>query len=733
MRPADKRNSGRVDGTMILLVLALFGSMAGLGYNFWQMQQQEAWDNQYRNLASDLRVTSQQINVSSREAFAGKEESFTALANQRAQFPRQLFKLRNGEPGAYPAPGASMEIYLTRIDEDWDAISRAADAITSARARILFIREVSTNLNTNIKQIQAYYADIVDILTDAPVSSATLLAAQQQLWLIERIGRNIDRILEGGASAQQAADEFRADAFMFQRNMESLRTGDRSRGINRLALPEAIETQNLVKELYEQVRVSVDEIYEATPELIAAAQAAQTISETIPSLAISIGNALVHVDQLADTRQFSSSTATYLALFAAFFLTLILFRFNGARAQERQSQAQAEATEEEVQRKVFEIQPLAEGNLSRDLTVTDGITKPIAIAINQLLDWMRGVVTSVNNSSLQVNQAVERSAKASADVKHSLEEVGSIVADTASTSNELSLINNHMADLAETTDKASEEAVAAAREGDVGIQTLMVSVEEIRESQQTVAKTSKRLGDDIEIVADLLFKIREVANAISTLAMNTRIEAASYSGEGGQRFAGIADETGKLANQTNDIVQEADRAIRSVSNRMAESNRNMEDATQSLVKLTGIASDVRERFERILLLSEQTRKYMGDMRQQIQQSSNSSSRVTESVSEILERTLSTQRASDRMDAATNDLRKLFDRLREDTQRFKLAEGEAGLPGQDAGMRQAAKADVPTLQAGKPARSKRAGERSLEPVDTDGGGAAIQGRFKKKAG
>ena len=106
--------------------------------------------------------------------------------------------------------------------------------------------------------------------------------------------------------------------------------------------------------------------------------------------------------------------------------------------------------------------------------------------------------------------------------------------------------------------------------------------------------------------------------------MNTRIEAASYSGEGGQRFAGIADETGKLANQTNDIVQEADRAIRSVSNRMAESNRNMEGATQSLVKLTGIASDVRERFGHILSLSENTRNYMSDMRQQIQQSGNSS-------------------------------------------------------------------------------------------------------------
>jgi twitching motility protein PilJ len=674
---------------MILLVLALLAGMAGFAYNLWQMNQAATWDDRYRSVASSLRVISQQINVSSREAFSGSEEAFAQLSSYRQQFPAQLNMLQNGDPAeGLPAPGASMAAYVDRIGADWATISSSADAILNAQPRILFIRNVSNNLNTNIKQIQAYYADIVDIMGDAQVSNATLLAAQQQLWLIERIGRNIDRILEGGDFASEAAEEFRRDALQFQRNAEGLRNGDRSRDIARLFQPEAVETLGLAFELYAQVSDSVDEIYNATPELIAAAAASETIAETIPSLSVSVGNALVHVDQLNDTRPFSATTATYLAGLCVLLFALIMFRFNGARAQERQAQVQAQATEAEIQNKVYEIQPLAEGNLSRDLTVTEGITKPIAVAINQLLDWIREVVTSVNSSSLQVNEAVELSAKASKQVKTSLEQVGSIVADTASTSNELSLINNHMAELAETTDQASDEAVAAAREGDVGIQTLMVSVEEIRESQQTVAKTSKRLGDDIEIVADLLFKIREVANAISTLAMNTRIEAASYSGEGGQRFAGIADETGKLANQTNDIVQEADRAIRSVSNRMAETNRNMEDATQSLVKLTGIASDVRERFERILSLSEQTRKYMGDMRQQIEQSSNSSSRVTESVSEILERTLGTQRAADRMDAATNDLRKLFDTLREDTQRFKLADDDGTAP---------RPADVPTLQ------------------------------------
>lgn len=674
MSPSILKQRGRVDSIMLLSALGLAGALAAFAYNIWQMSISSGWDEQYRGVASELRVTTQDIYVSSREAFSGQVAAFADLEASRGQFPRNLNILQNGAE-SLPQPGPAMTASVNRIVSDWDAVSESVEAILGAQDRILFIREVSENLNTNIKTIQAYYADLVDILGDTNVSKTTLLAAQQQLWLIERIGRNIDRILEGGANAQAAAEEFKQDALMFQRNMEGLRTGDELRDIDRITDADGIQTLNQAVELYALVSSSVNDIYDAHPELIRAAQAATVIADATPSLSENVGNALAQVDQLADDREWSGTTATYLAGLAVLLAALIALRLNGARTQERQSQAQAEATQAEVQQKVYEIQPLAEGNLTRELTETDGITQPIAVAINQLIAWIREVVTSVNNSSLQVTEAVEASAVASAEVKTSLEEVGSIVADTASTSSELALINNHMTELAETTDRASDEAVEAARQGDDGIQHLMVSVEDIRESQQTVAKTSKRLGDDIEIVADLLFKIREVANSISTLAMNTRIEAASYSGEGGQRFAGIADETGKLANQTNDIVQEADRAIRSVSNRMAESNRNMEGATQSLVKLTGIASDVRERFGRILSLSESTRNYMGDMRQQIQQSGQSSGHVTESVSDILEKILGTQQAANRMDAATNDMRSLFVRLREDTQRFKLEEDE----------------------------------------------------------
>lgn len=669
------KQKGATDSVLLLAGAALVATVAGLGINMYQMSAGAEQDDQYRSIASDLRVLTQDINVESREAFSGLTPAFDELAFSRSQFPGQLDALQNGTE-ELEAPGESMAPYTNRIAEQWATVGADVDAILDAKDRILFVREISTNLNANIKTIQAQYKDLVDILGDSNVSNETLLAAQEQLFLIERIGRNIDRILAGGDDAASAAEEFKQDALSFQRTMEGLRDGDRARGIDRLRGADALDVLNEAETLYAQVSGSVNDIYDSHQELIRAAQAAASITATTPELSVSVGNAMVHVDQLAENRTWSGTTAIFLVLVGIGLLAAIGIRFNGSRAQERQQQEQAQAMEAEVQQKVREIEPLTEGNLSRDLTVTKGITQPIAVAVNQLLDWMRSVVTSVNNSSEQVREAVEESSQASGDVKVSLGEVGSIVADTASTSVELREISSHMSELAETTSKASEEAVTAAREGDVGIETLMVSVEDIRESQQTVAKTSKRLGDDIEIVADLLFRIREVANAISTLAMNTRIEAASQSGEGGQRFAGIADETGKLANQTNEIVQEADRAIRSVSNRMAESNRNMEGATQSLVKLTGIAGDVRNRFGHILSMSENARNYMVEMSGQIVQSGESSSRVTESVSDILEKTLQTQRAADRMDSATNELRELFDRLAEDTARFKLAEETA---------------------------------------------------------
>ena len=103
------KQSGRVDGMLLLSALALVAALAGIAYNLWQMSLGADWDEQYRSVAAELRVTTQELNVSSREAFSGDVEAFSSLAISRREFPAQLSVLRNGD-ASLPAPGASMEL-----------------------------------------------------------------------------------------------------------------------------------------------------------------------------------------------------------------------------------------------------------------------------------------------------------------------------------------------------------------------------------------------------------------------------------------------------------------------------------------------------------------------------------------------------------------------------------------------------------------------------------------------
>ena len=71
MSPLNSKQHGRVDSLMLLSVAGLVAVMAGFAYNFWQMSISAGWDDQYRAAVSELRVATQDINVSSREAFSG--------------------------------------------------------------------------------------------------------------------------------------------------------------------------------------------------------------------------------------------------------------------------------------------------------------------------------------------------------------------------------------------------------------------------------------------------------------------------------------------------------------------------------------------------------------------------------------------------------------------------------------------------------------------------------------
>ena len=105
-----------------------------------------------------------------------------------------------------------------------------------------------TRLNDSLPELQAEHSTIVEILLDKNAPADQVSVAQKQSWLVERIGRNVDKMLRGGGDADTAADQFNLDANVFGKVLAGMTSGDRTLGISRVSDSEARESLNVVSE-----------------------------------------------------------------------------------------------------------------------------------------------------------------------------------------------------------------------------------------------------------------------------------------------------------------------------------------------------------------------------------------------------------------------------------------------------------------------------------------------------
>ncbi|MFV0276982.1 MAG: hypothetical protein ACK5HY_07335, partial [Parahaliea sp.] len=217
-----------------LIALAILACLGGVIYTVFMIQRDAGEEGVYRDMANDLRLQAQRIVSGARETGQGSQGTFDRLYGDIQPVRTALGQLE----------GVGMDAAVADIRARWESIQQAAPTLVNAGPRIVFIHGVSGELEQNIRPIQSEFAAVVDILLDEAVPVGTTNAAQRTLWLTERIARNIDKILAGGAESQRAADEFRTDAADFNRTIEALRNGSEVMGIQRIADPDAIDAIN---------------------------------------------------------------------------------------------------------------------------------------------------------------------------------------------------------------------------------------------------------------------------------------------------------------------------------------------------------------------------------------------------------------------------------------------------------------------------------------------------------
>ncbi|HHX83476.1 MAG TPA: chemotaxis protein, partial [Pseudomonadaceae bacterium] len=258
-----------------------------------------ARDRQNLDHASELRALSYRLTGLSRDATNGDEAAFSELRSVVGQMDSSWDQLRDSG-GELPTDS------LTAFESSFAGIQTQAGEIIEGQETIIFLHDVVSTLNDRLPQLQDQHTQVVDTLLDGRAPADQVAVAQAQSWRAERVGRNVDKMLAGGADAEAAADQFNRDANLFGRVLEGMKNGDIALGISRVTDSRARESLEQISTQFEFVSNSVQEIFDATPALFRARQASDRILDQSPALLESINGLSEAISALPANRTLSN-------------------------------------------------------------------------------------------------------------------------------------------------------------------------------------------------------------------------------------------------------------------------------------------------------------------------------------------------------------------------------------------------------------------------------------------
>ncbi len=200
-------------------------------------------------------------------------------------------------------------------------------------------------------------------------------------------------------------------------------------------------------------------------------------------------------------------------------------------------------------------------------------------------------------------------------------------------------MNATVMEVARNAGEASENARTTkekAVEGQELVGLVVTSIQALEQNSEELKSSMEELGQRTDSIGQVMNVITDIADQTNLLALNAAIEAAR-AGEAGRGFAVVADEVRKLAEKTMDATKEVGEAITSIQESTRTNISATENAVQSIVKSTDLASKSGDALDEIVQMVETSADQIEGIAAAAEEQSASSeqiSRATEEINEI---------------------------------------------------------------------------------------------------
>jgi len=392
----------------------------------------------------------------------------------------------------------------------------------------------------------------------------------------------------------------------------------------------------------------------------------------------------------------SQSPLTWLApvLAAAAFVALIVALVVALRTRRtvEKQRASADARQQEndrnqqaILRLLDELSSLADGDLTVQATVTEDITGAIADSINYAVDALRGLVTTINGSAIQLESATRQTQALS---QHLARASGAQSKQIASATESAASMAGSVEEVSGNAERASDVArhsVEVAHKGGDAVRRTIDGMNAIRETIQETSKRIKRLGESSQEIGNIVELINDIAEQTNILALNASIQS-SMAGEAGRGFAVVADEVQRLAERAANATKQIEVLVRTIQTDTNEAVVSMERSTTDVVGGALLAENAGAALEEIEQVSNQIASLVQNISGSARQQTGAAQNIARNMQVLKDISAQTAESTHATSIAIAKLAELSAGLRKSAAGFRLPGSGAERAGQSGSVR-----------------------------------------------
>jgi twitching motility protein PilJ len=665
----------------LLTVLVLVTVLAAIAA-FTLLSRAEQHGEQYVQRVAEQQVLGQKIAKYALEASAGGLASFERLRSDRDRFITLLDELKSGAHDAgLPASPESMSEPLREVEDRWLTLRAHVDEILANQNAILSIRKYVDVINNGIPKLQTASEDIVRTLVSSGADPQQVFVAARQLMLAQRLRDNVSRVLAGGTQTAAAIDQFSADADRFGKVLSGMLTGDDELGVARVSNAGAEAKIKQATRLFRSFDDLITEIVDLSPDVLPALEATGEVTPASDALdkATSDLRAAYNSGQYASRLgpiSLGPALVTVLGLLAIVLLLLLgLALLRGARARAQLADQQNLRNQAAIRRLLDEMVDLSDGDLTIEATVTEDITGAIADSVNQAVEEMRNLVTTINETSVRVSASAQETRGTALRLEEASDHQRNQIEKATATVQAMSQAMSDMAAEASRSAAIAQQSVDIAAAGGSTVRRTIHGMDNIREQIQETSKRIKRLGESSQEIGNIVELIEDIADQTNILALNAAMQAAA-AGESGRGFAVVADEVQRLAERSANATKQIDALVKTIQADTNEAVNSMEASTTEVVGGAKLAEDAGEALQRIEQVSQDIAKATEAMTEHLQQQSRDVGSINDTMGVIQQITSQTSEGTEQTTQSIENLAQMAEQLRQTVARFKLPDDDA---------------------------------------------------------